>query len=256
MRESLPRGRHLCGNLASERLQLATQLRNLLHVGSPKASRGKEETARPKVERIQEMIEAPAESPDQRGNASHSQILQERVGYEGMPSCIDEPLQASVGRKGDPKTRMQQNCSSPANINQYRSRPHKGPPIAAKACRHSGSRMNRTPAFRSNACCSAASTRSSTRSSSASPQRGQRIVGRVSNRAPHCRQRPPGAAQPSSTPNVSTRPSLRQSSVSWVPVETASGPPSRSRSRPSRCARTASCCCTGAAAAAISAGEA
>jgi hypothetical protein len=70
---------------------------------------------------------------------------------------------------------------------QYRSRAYNGT-IAANAFLDSGSRMKTASDFWSNACCSAASIKSSTGSSSALPQRGQEATSGASKMAPHCLQ--------------------------------------------------------------------
>jgi len=132
------------------------------------------------------MIEPPAESPDKGGNASHSQILQEQVGLgtrECLPASMD-PFRRPMAKRRSQNSNSAKLFRPCAHRNQYRSRPNEGS-IAAKACRHSGSRMNARLPFDRMRAAGRASTKSSTGLSSALPQRGQRPVSGISSRAPH-----------------------------------------------------------------------
>lgn len=87
-REPLSRGGcHFRGNLARERSKFPAQLRKPIDAGPGEAVCGKKQTYRLTyrlmIDRHQRIIERPAELPEVGGDASHIQILQEQVGYEG-----------------------------------------------------------------------------------------------------------------------------------------------------------------------------
>jgi hypothetical protein len=84
-------------------------LRKPVNSGSGEAAYGKKQTARLTIERHHEMIESPAELPEIGGDASHIQILQEQVGYEGSLPSVCGSLKASDGRQGDPKNFSERN---------------------------------------------------------------------------------------------------------------------------------------------------